>query len=112
MTTGLAIYKLRLEAGKTTAEAAAEVLVDQRSWQRWESGTHRPILGLIKLFCVLNAINFDKYQELIDEPSPEVLLPQAPDFTEKELLRIIHETGKEKKTDYLPIFFVREKIPR
>ena len=106
MTPAQIVSALRTKAQKTTEEAADQVFVSQRTWQRWESGGHAPILGLIKLFCILNGLDFDEHREDLKLPplEPQVIIQ---DITEDVLLKKL----QDMKCDFTPMHKIRPEFP-
>lgn len=54
------IKHLRQRLGLSVADAAKQVRIDRRSWQRYESGDRKPPHGLLELFCIKNGLSFEQ----------------------------------------------------
>lgn len=52
------IKNLRLQSGLSIADAARQVEVERRTWQRYESGERDTPAGVVKLFCLLNGLEY------------------------------------------------------
>lgn len=52
------VKEMRTKAGISIADAAKQVEVDRRTWQRYESGDREIPAGVVKLFCLLNRIDY------------------------------------------------------
>lgn len=50
------LRELRESLGLSVADAARQVAVNIRTWQRWESGDRSIPRGAIKLFCMVNGL--------------------------------------------------------
>jgi transcriptional regulator with XRE-family HTH domain len=50
----------RESIGLSVADAAKQVRIDRRSWQRYESGDRKPPEGLLELFCLKNGLDYEK----------------------------------------------------
>lgn len=55
------LKQLRQSIGLSTMQAAMQVRVAQRSWNRYESGKRKIPDGVVELFCVKNGIDVGKY---------------------------------------------------
>ena len=54
------LKQLRSSMGLSVADAAKQVRIDRRSWQRYESGDRQPPDGLLELFCMKNGLDYSK----------------------------------------------------
>jgi len=54
------LKQIRQSLGLSVADAAKQVRIDRRSWQRYESGDRQPPDGLLELFCMKNGLDFEK----------------------------------------------------
>jgi predicted transcriptional regulator len=52
------IKNLRLQSGLSIADAAKQVEVERRTWQRYESGEREIPAGVVKLFCLINGLAY------------------------------------------------------
>jgi transcriptional regulator with XRE-family HTH domain len=49
----------RQSLGLSVADAAKQVRIDRRSWQRYESGERKPPDGVVELFCIKNGLDYN-----------------------------------------------------
>ena len=54
------VKQVRQSLGLSVADAAKQVRIDRRSWQRYESGDRQPPDGLLELFCLKNGLDYSK----------------------------------------------------
>jgi predicted transcriptional regulator len=52
------VQDLRAKASVSIADAAKQVEVERRTWQRYESGERDIPAGVVKLFCLLNGLEY------------------------------------------------------
>jgi len=52
------LKQLRLSAGLSVSQAAAQVHVTDRSWRRYEKGDRAIPEAIVHLFCVVNKLEY------------------------------------------------------